>query len=57
LHCNSFFNFRDERGQVDDMISLFVNMELPEYKYENKNEENKNTHHKTPFNYQAVITV
>ena len=34
-------NFRDERSQVDNMISLFVNMELPEYKYEEKHEESK----------------
>lgn len=42
-----------EREQVDGMISMFANMEMPEYKFEHKKEESK-INHKAPYNYQPV---
>jgi hypothetical protein len=47
------FGCREEREQVDGMISMFANMEMPEYKFENKKEESKIAH-KVPYDYQTV---
>ena len=35
-----FLTYREERRQVDDMITYFMNTDLPEYKYEGSNDQN-----------------
>ena len=54
--------FREERKQVDGMLSLFENMKMPEYTYKadqnlHSYEETKIAPQKSPYNYNLVILI